>query len=89
MNLQQVLFRIKLKIFSDDSGRCVHSIDEIKGELLIISQFTLSADLKKGKKPSYSKAMSPDIAETLYNDFIRISGPILNNWFLAKSLIEL
>lgn len=69
--LEPMLEKIKkLKLFSDDTGRSVYSIDEVQGSLLVISQFTLSADLKKGKKPSYSKAMNPQAAENLYHQFV-------------------
>lgn len=61
---------LKIKLFSDENGRFAHSIQEISGKLLVISQFTLFADLKKGKKPSLSKALDPDRAKQLYEQFL-------------------
>jgi D-aminoacyl-tRNA deacylase len=61
----------QLKLFADDSGRFALSLQEIDGQMLIVSQFTLSAELKKGKKPSFSKAMDSITAEILYNDFVQ------------------
>ncbi|MBU2512102.1 D-tyrosyl-tRNA(Tyr) deacylase [bacterium] len=60
---------LKIKLFPDSEGRFAYSLEERKGELLAISQFTLFADLKKGKKPSLSKALDPEKANTLYNEF--------------------
>jgi D-tyrosyl-tRNA(Tyr) deacylase len=61
---------LKIKLFGDESGRFAFSLLEADGALLVISQFTLFADLKKGKKPSLSKALLPDAANQLYNEFI-------------------
>ncbi|MFH2129728.1 MAG: D-aminoacyl-tRNA deacylase [bacterium] len=63
----------QLKLFPDDQGRFAHSIIEVSGELLIVSQFTLSAELKKGKKPSFTRAMDPVEAESLYTRFVDLS----------------
>ncbi|NQU62979.1 MAG: D-tyrosyl-tRNA(Tyr) deacylase [SAR324 cluster bacterium] len=72
--LQPMLNKIcQLKLFSDIDGRFAHSIEDISGELLIVSQFTLSAELKKGKKPSFTKAMDPDEAEKLFEHFVELS----------------
>ncbi len=60
----------KIKLFPDENGRFAYSLIEIEGGLLAVSQFTLFADLKKGKKPSLSKALEPDKATELYNLFI-------------------
>ena len=61
---------LKIKLFSDDSGRFAYSLPEVNGAVLVVSQFTLFADLKKGKKPSLSKALLPDAANQLYEEFI-------------------
>lgn len=63
----------QLKLFPDDDGRFAYSIEDISGELLIVPQFTLSAELKKGKKPSFTRAMNPDEAERLFNHFVDLS----------------
>ncbi len=61
---------LKIKLFPDDEGRFAYSLTEKQGELLAISQFTLFADLKKGKKPSLSKALEPEKAQNLYDEFV-------------------
>jgi len=62
---------LKLKLFTDSNDKMNLSLSEVKGELLIISQFTLSADLKKGKKPSFSRALEPSLAKTYYELFLK------------------
>ena len=59
---------LKLKLFENNS-----SIEDIDGELLIVSQFTLFASIKKGTKPSWSRAAKPHLAEIFYNEFVNIS----------------
>lgn len=61
---------IRLRIFDDQKGVMNQSLDEINGEILIISQFTLYASTRKGNRPSYIKAAPPDISEPLYNNFL-------------------
>lgn len=60
----------RLRIFADENGVMNLSIQEIKGEVLLISQFTLHANTKKGNRPSYIKAAKPEIAIPLYEQFI-------------------
>lgn len=62
---------VNLRIFNDTHGVMNLSVQEIEGELLIISQFTLQASTKKGNRPSYIKAAKPDIAVPLYETFIK------------------
>lgn len=62
----------RLKLFPDEQGRFALSLEEIEGEVLIISQFTLPADLKKGRKPNFSKSLEPGKAEYLYDRFIEL-----------------
>lgn len=60
----------QLRIFSDTEGKMNLSIQDIGGEMLVISQFTLHASTKKGNRPSYIKAARPEIAIPLYEKFI-------------------
>lgn len=58
-----------LRVFTDESGRMNLSLSDIGGSVLVISNFTLCASVKKGKRPNFSNAAAPDIAERLYEHF--------------------
>jgi D-aminoacyl-tRNA deacylase len=60
----------QLRVFSDEEGKMNLSIQEIKGRMLVVSQFTLHASTKKGNRPSYIRAARPETAIPLYNFFL-------------------
>jgi len=62
---------LKMRIFNDENEVMNLSLDDIQGEILLISQFTLHASTKKGNRPSYIKAAKPDVAIPLYKKFIQ------------------
>lgn len=61
---------IDLRIFQDENGKTNLSIEDVGGEILVVSQFTLLADCKKGRRPSFIKAGDPKTAEEMYELFI-------------------
>jgi D-tyrosyl-tRNA(Tyr) deacylase len=58
---------LKLRIFEDENGKTNKSLSDVNGELLLVSQFTLYADVKHGNRPGFTTAGSPEMAEKLYN----------------------
>lgn len=63
---------LSLRIFNDSEGKMNLSIQDVGGELLLVSQFTLYADSRKGNRPSYINAGRPEYSETVYNKFIEL-----------------
>lgn len=59
----------KMRIFSDDNGKMNLSCQDVGGQILLVSQFTLLADTRHGNRPSYTGAMSPDVAKDMYQQF--------------------
>lgn len=61
-----------LRIFEDEDGKFNHSVGDVGGEALVVSQFTLYADSRKGRRPSFVEAADPDIAEPLVDRFAEL-----------------
>ena len=85
---------IHLRIFGDEEGKMNLSVSDISGDLLIVSQFTLFADTKKGNRPSFIRSARPEQARPLYDYFLSqlnklFSGKIENGVFGANMLVEL
>ena len=70
---------VNLRIFDDEAGKMNFSLADIEGELLVVSQFTLYADTRKGRRPSYIGAAAPDEANRLYEYFVAEARKITSN----------
>jgi len=85
---------INLRVFSDTEGKMNLSLVDVKGDILIVSQFTLHAATKKGNRPSYIKAARPEQAIPLYEYFLskaksQFSGKVLSGEFGADMKVAL
>ena len=85
---------LSLRLFpSEDSDRWDASVQDIGGEILVVSQFTLYGDCRKGRRPSFDKAASPTVAEPLFNEFVaklRNSGlNVMTGKFGAHMAVEI
>lgn len=84
---------IGLRIFSDDAGKMNLSLEQVGGEMLVVSQFTLYGDCRKGKRPSYTASAPPDEAVNVYRSFIdavtRLNVPVREGVFGAMMQVHL
>ena len=72
INIEKTIKKIiNLRIFNDENGKMNLSVLDTKGEILVVSNFTIYGDTKKGNRPSYINAQSPELAEQIYNDFVK------------------
>jgi D-tyrosyl-tRNA(Tyr) deacylase len=82
-----------LRIFDDEAGKMNLSLKDTNGGLLIVSQFTLYGDVRRGLRPSWIDAAPPEVAEPLYDFFVRQAGATIDNVatgkFQAMMLVEL
>lgn len=63
---------LNLRIFEDEAGKMNRSLLDVGGELLVVSQFTLYGDCRKGRRPGFSDAAPPEVAEQLYEEFVAL-----------------
>jgi D-tyrosyl-tRNA(Tyr) deacylase len=83
----------RLRIFGNDEGRFDNSLLDVAGDALVVSQFTLIADTRKGNRPSFTHAAPPEVAEALYEHFceaLRADGvPVRSGVFGARMDVSL
>lgn len=85
---------LTLRIFSDSEGKINLSIKDIDGEIIVVSQFTLCADTRKGNRPSFIKAALPNIAREIYERFIEMLKTngirkVVSGYFGADMQVEI
>ena len=84
---------VDVRIFGDERGRMQHSVREVGGALLLISQFTLFGDVRRGRRPAFDAAEAPDVARRIYEDLVsrvRDSGvSVETGQFQAHMTVEL
>jgi D-tyrosyl-tRNA(Tyr) deacylase len=85
---------VRLRIFNDEQGVMNRSVQEVGGDILVVSQFTLFASTKKGNRPSYSRAGGPEFAVPLYEAFVRrltadLGRPVVTGEFGADMKVSL
>jgi len=93
-DVQYVASKVRdLRVFDDERGKMNRSLGEVGGSVLVVSQFTLQGDCRKGRRPSFDAAASPDVARALYEDVVRelrASGLVVETGsFQARMEVEL
>jgi len=80
---------LKLRIFSDEAGKMNRSVQDVAGGLLVVSQFTLAADLSGGNRPSFTNAAAPEEGRRLYDYFVeraRAAHPVVQTGEFAADM---
>jgi D-tyrosyl-tRNA(Tyr) deacylase len=84
---------VGLRVFEDDAGRFARGLEEVGGALLVVSQFTLYGDCRKGRRPSFTAAAPPERAEALYERFVTCAReaavPVATGRFGARMALAL
>jgi len=84
---------VGLRVFPDDEGKMNRSLEDVGGDLLVVSQFTLYGDVQKGRRPSFVRAARPELAVPLYELFVqalerRVPGRVETGEFGAKMEVD-
>ena len=84
---------VRLRIFEDEAGRFARALDQVGGALLVVSEFTLYADCRKGRRPAFTDAAPPERAERLYDHFVararEATVPVASGPFGARMALAL
>ncbi len=84
---------VTLRIFEDAQGKMNRDVQEVGGAILVISQFTLYGDCRKGRRPSFTRAARPEVAAPLYEHFLAVVGgygvPVAHGIFGAQMAVSL
>lgn len=83
---------VNLRIFEDENGKMNLSLLDVAGELLLVSQFTLYGDCRKGRRPNFTEAAKPEVAEALYQELAKecaaLGVPVQQGVFQAHMLVH-
>jgi D-tyrosyl-tRNA(Tyr) deacylase len=84
---------VTLRIFEDEQGKMNRDVQEVQGAVLVVSQFTLYGDCRKGRRPSFTQAARPEVAQQLYETFLaavaRHGVPVAHGTFGAHMAVSL
>jgi D-tyrosyl-tRNA(Tyr) deacylase len=85
---------VRLRVFGDDEGLMNRSVQDVQGDIIVVSQFTLFASTRKGNRPSFTRSSRPEIAIPLYEQFITrltadLGRPVQTGRFGAEMMVSL
>ncbi len=84
---------VNLRAFEDEAGKMNRSVIDVDGAILVVSQFTIMADCRAGRRPGFADAAPPELAESLYQEFVRriddLGRPVATGRFRAEMAVSL